>query len=155
MTTQTEQTNQTAPKAKIFKSYMPFLRIPFSDGSEAIFRYNRLVTTNPKLIAKVLQLVEDDPALGIYIDPNEYETDQLPAGTDYDLRQKQLREFMAQAATQVDAGTSPQASGFKTATTADSPTTGGKSAPAPHFTRAETEALLKSRTVSADVKPTT
>lgn len=147
-------TEQTKPLAKVFKSFMPYVRIPFRDGTEAVFRNGRLVTTDKKLAAKLEDLVENDKALGIYIDPEEKETDKLPPGSDHELKQEQLRAFMAQQTTQLDAGTTENSSNFKVATTQDSPTTGGKSVPAPHFTRADTAALLASRTATTP-KPTT
>ena len=150
----TTQTEQTKPVAKIFKSYMPFLRLQFNGLEEAVFRNHRLVTKNAKLIAKLADLCENDQALGIYVDPNEYETEVLPPDSAFDIRQQQLREFMQQQTTQIDAGTTDRPAGIAVATTADSPTTGGKSAAAPHFTTADTKALLASRTAETP-KPTT
>lgn len=134
--------------ARLYKSHMPYNRIQFSEGLEAVFQNGRFSTIDPRLIDKLDKIAEFDRAMGIYVDPEEVETSLLPPGTDFELRQQQIAEFMKNQMTKIDAGNTVATPSLNVATTADSPTTGGRSVPAPHFTKADVEALLKSKAVT-------
>lgn len=146
----TDEVANATKAARLYKSHMPYVRIMFGPDMEAVFHKGRFSTADEALIAKLDNLVKTDRAVGIYIDPNESETSQLPPGTDYALRQRQLEEFMRNQAVKVDAGNTATgtAVALNVSTTADSPTTGGKSAPAPRFTKEEVDALLKAKTTT-------
>lgn len=137
-------------KSRVFKSHMPSMRVPFRDSDEAIFRNGRLITSDEKLIKNLEQVAKEDKALGIYIDPKEPEIEGYAPGTDHELRQQQLKEFMERQTKQIDAGSTENKAAMTVASTASSPTTGGKSVPAPHFTKADTAALLASKLKPAE-----
>lgn len=128
--------------AKVFKSTMPFLRM-IAAKKEVVFQGGRAIVSD----AKVAEYLEAEIAAGnrfIFIDPNEKETTDLPPGSDEELKQKQLQEFLAaQNARLAPSSTAP--GNFTPASTADSPTTGGRSAPAPRFTAADAKKLLETK----------
>lgn len=136
----TEQANSEA-KARVFKSREADLRLVV-DGVDVQFHKRRLVTSDPEMIALLEKLVKDKP-LGIRIDPNEVETSVLPPASDAELRRQQILEFRAKQNTFIDAGNS-KPTPLRVATSADSPTTGGRNSGSTRFTKEELLAALGS-----------
>lgn len=134
-------TQDTTQKAKLFKCRREFLRVDAGKLGEIVFRKFRFVTVDPKLAEHIETELIPDRALGIYIDPNEPEVPVIPPGTDFELRQEQIAEFVKNQTLKIDAG-SYESGKVAAASSVD---TTGKSMTAPRFTAADTASLLKAQ----------
>lgn len=136
-------TEQTKALARVFKSRMPFLRIVLDSELEAIFMKHRLVTVDEQMIKKLEHLVKTDKNIGIFIDPEEMTTDKLPPGTDEDLKNQQIAEFLESRTATIDGGiVESTSSGMSVASSAD---VSGKASQALHFTQAQVKAALEAK----------
>lgn len=134
-------TQDTTQKAKLFKCRREFLRVDAGSLGEIVFRKFRFVTVDENIAKFIETKLVPDRAMGIYIDPNEPEVLATPPGTDFELRQEQIAEFIKNQNTKIDAGN--YNSGKVVA--ANSVDTTGKSMTAPRFTAADTASLLKAQ----------
>jgi hypothetical protein len=132
-----------AKPANVYKSHQEFLRVKLK-GVQIVFHKRRCVTTDEKVIAVLDEITKTPNSLGIYVDENERTTSTLPPGTDWELRQQQIREFQAKQHENIDAGTYPQVP-LHVTSSKDSPLTGGKSLPTSRFTHAEVASVLKAK----------
>lgn len=126
-------------KSYLFKSRQPFLQVACGNFGMLVFRNHRLLVADTEQVAYIKENLLTDRAMGIYVDPDEHEVDQVVPGSDAELRAQQLKEFVDSQSQKIDAG-DYDASKVAPASSAE---TSGKAMTAPHFTKADTAELLR------------
>lgn len=126
-------------KSYLFKSRQPFLQVACGNFGMLVFRNHRSLVADTEQVAYIKENLLTDRAMGIYVDPDEHEVDQVVPGSDAGLRAQQLKEFVDSQSQKIDAG-DYDASKVAPASSAD---TSGKAMTAPHFTKADTAELLR------------
>jgi hypothetical protein len=124
----TEAPKQAKNEAQLFKTHHKFLQTPVRGYGMIAFYRQRFATKDAGLIEKLKKLTRD-PALRIYIDPNEPTVDLNTQLNSVALRQEELNDFLAdrQAAMSLDAGSNGDKSNIGAVGSNASVLTGGAS----------------------------
>lgn len=153
-------TTPTAPstKAKLFKSHDPMLQTSVRGFGLISFFRGRFATRNKELAQAIEEQLLYDPAMRIYIDPEEPEVDLTKDLSTVNVHPAELQAFIyEQQQQQYMRGESTSTQGnIKPASSMSSPLTGGPSGNA-RMTAAELAAVtskVKSVTSSADAAAT-
>lgn len=138
-------------KYHVFKSHNPVASVPIGDGKFLAFQngegYLEDSPRNEKAVAKVKNWIDNYPEMGLYQVPGK-ETMELPVNEMARNRPKrELNQFLANqaAASRFQGDDKPAQYLMQATASSDSPTTGGKSAPAPRFAQVDGDAAEKLR----------
>lgn len=126
-------------KSFLFKSRQPFLQVACGDFGMIVFRNHKLLVADKEQAEYIKKNLVNDKAMGIFVDPDEHEVDQVVPNSDAELRAQQLQEFVTKQNQKLE----PSAYDASKVSPASSAETSGKAMTAPHFTGADSAALLR------------